>query len=255
MGNLLKRKQFIQNVTKELLGNIKSREELFLAMDYLIELLRQEIRKSLSDYIIPILEEGWDLIEELKLLIVEQDKLKYKLPCEEVYNNLEAINNVIREISDFLFTERRIGQVKFDRSYLYTILDTIAIASAEVLPSRREHEIGFNRITMRWNETLQEEYNSYRMELINDILDIRDTFKDKEVNHEKQRKKQLKDKSYSAKEVISMLKDQGYELERTGKGSHQVFKNEKGETVIISNHKTDVKTGLKNKYLERIYNI
>ena len=74
--------------------------------------------------------------------------------------------------------------------------------------------------------------------------------KEKELARVKQDIKEMKDKSYSVREMKKLLQERGYSRKRYGRGSHEIYEDESGNITVVSNHGTDIKTGLKNSYLK-----
>lgn len=278
MGNLLKQRQMVNNITKELLGEIQTKEELLIAIEYVCDKLRIEVRKVATEYILTVLEEGEQMLEDYMDILKRREKMIYKFDDSSCKENREMLKEAIQLTEEFRKYANKLHKLpvlKYDRKELNILREILTESICRISQSLKEYDILEELLVQRLAITIEEEEKSLAKLFKEDLHVLVDKFNNiliknnelttrmyeageeilKRYNKEKQTKKELKDRSYSTKEVIDILNRNGYSLERNGKGSHQVFKNNDGETIIVSNHTKDIKVGLKNKYLERIYNI
>lgn len=279
MGNLLKQRQLVNNITKELLGEIQTKEELLIAIEYTCDKLRIEVRKVATEYILTVLEEGEQMLEDYMDILKRREKMLYKFDessCKENREMLEEAIQLTEKFRKYANKLHKLPVLKYDRKELNVLREILIESICRISQSLKEYDILEELLVQRLAITIEEEEESLAKLFKEDLHVLVDKFNNiliknnelttrmydmgeeilKRYNKEKQTRKELKDRTLTHKEVITMLNENGYELKRNGKGSHLIFSDDKGETIVVSNHGTkDVKKGLRLKYIERIYNI
>lgn len=277
MGNLKLQKSWIRDILNKQYEEIRTMEELEIARELYLDLYEYIMSAKLTEILIARIEELQDVLETIKVYLraerfylergedvpydISSEHKRYR---EEWYSLIEKhseidLGEIIEEVSKDLsqtslsLSDGILTVFKLNiRAKFYTenkLFPSIKDRGASVFKEfNSEFRDEVCRLIEEYFDELDQNINSYQKYV--DKIDSEVEYTEKELFKVKQDIKEMKDKSYSVREMKKLLQERGYTRKRNGKGSHQIYADEEGNITVISNHGTDIKTGLKSSYLK-----
>lgn len=279
MGNLKSQKTWVRNILNKQYTEIQTLEELEIARELYLDLYEYAISSKLTEILIDRIEELQDVLDVIKVYLraerhylelgedvpddISSEHQKYK----DIWNSLidkcseidlgEVVEEVAKELesTSLILSDAILSVFKLNiRAKLYK--------ENKLFPSIwKRGDTVFREFDLEFRDEICRLINEYFDELdINislyqnyvDNIDSEMESKEKELARVKQDIKEMKDKSYSVREMKKLLHERGYSRKRNGKGSHQIYADEEGNITVVSNHRTDIKNGLKHEYLSKL---
>ena len=277
MGNLKLQKTWVREILNKQYTEIQTLEELEIARELYLDLYEYIMSSKLTEILIDRIEELQDVLENIKVYLrterfylekgedIPEDISSEHQQYKDKWNNLidkyldidlgEVVEEVAKELSQtsLSLSDGILSVFKLNiRAKFYTenkLLPSIKERGTSVFKEfNEEFKVEICNLIEEYFDELDININSYQKYI--DQIDSEVGYTEKELARAKQDIKELKDKSYSVREMKKLLQERGYSRKRNGKGSHQIYEDEEGNITVVSNHGTDVKKGLKHSYLK-----
>ena len=279
MGNLKSQKAWVRTILNKQYEEIRTLEELEIARELYMDLYEYIMSSKLTEILIDRIEELQDVLDVIKVYlraerfylergedVPEDVSSEHKRYREEWYSLIEKhseidLDEVVEEVSkelsqtSLILSDGILSVFKLNiRAKFYTenkLFPSIKERGASVFHEfNEEFKVEICNLIEQYFDELDCNISYYQKYV--DNIDAAVKSKEKELAEVKQDIKELKDKSYTVREMKKLLKERGYSRKRYGKGCHEIFGDENGNITVISNHKADIKKGLKNNYLSKL---
>ncbi len=238
-------RELIRETTIEEIEAIKTAEELNIQVMFYLEAHQQLISQKVETY----LSTYYNIIEELKIAWSKNDLEtvktltgELKLATDKII--IEKLWAIAYEVSDSL-----------DKQYLKKI-----VCNSCRIFNYKQQDLFQKKLSESLANKIFEviEYNfynfiNYRQKEIKKIYDENNerlAELDKIEESSMQQEPIVKPKitgSLTAKTVVDLLEEDGWEFARHGKGSHDIYTKD-GQITVVSNHGNDIKKGLECYY-------
>ena len=277
MGNLKLQKNWVREILNKQYEEIKTMEELEIAKELYLDLYEYIMSSKLTEILIDRIEELQDVLENIKVYLraerhylelgedVPEDISSEHKRYREKWHSLiekhseidlgEIIKEVAKELesTSLILSDGILNVFKLNiRAKFYTenkLFSSIKERGASVYKEfNEEFKDEICNLIEQYYDELDCNISLYQKHL--DKIDSEVVSTEKELARVKQDIKELKDKSYNVREMKKLLQERGYTRKRNGRGSHQIYEDEAGNITVVSNHKADVKNGLKHSYLK-----
>ena len=279
MGNLKLQKTWVREILNRRYDDINTLEELEIARELYLDLYEYILASKLTEILINRIENLQDVLETIKVYL--RTERHYLELGEDVPYDISSEHEKYKEEWNSLIDRYLVVDLDKILSEVGKELESTSLLLSESIlyvfklnvraKFYTENKL-FPSITERGDKIFREFNSEFKDEICNlieqyfDELDCNISYyqkyvdnidadvksKEKELAEVKQDIKELKDKSYSVREMKKLLKERGYSRKRYGKGCHEIFGDENGNITVISNHKADIKKGLKNNYLSKL---